>query len=120
MFEPLPGDSGLPPGVTGQDIDGLDEALNEVCTVLEDNFRHTIPALVRKEMIAIYTPLYLKRKAIRLLVKRNGYRLAADAWPALDAAVAALLMRAARYTKPAKTIRGREIELAVGKNGGDQ
>lgn len=57
----------------------------------------------------------IRKTDVRAFVKEKGYRLSGDALPALEEAVRMILTRAIFYTRPAKTIRGKEILMAAGK-----
>jgi hypothetical protein len=52
---------------------------------------------------------------VREYMRDTGYRLSADAWIGLEEAVRLILNRAVSYTRPAKTIRAKEILMSVGK-----
>lgn len=57
----------------------------------------------------------IRKTSVRAFVREKGYRLSADALPALEEAVRLILTRAILYTRPAKTIRGKEILMAIAK-----
>lgn len=57
----------------------------------------------------------IRKASVRAFVREKGYRLSADALPALEEALRILLTRAIVYTRPAKTVRGKEILMAAGK-----
>lgn len=59
----------------------------------------------------------IRKASIRAFVREKGYRLSADALPALEEAVRLILTRAIIYTRPAKTVRGKELLMAIGKKG---
>jgi len=58
----------------------------------------------------------IRKASVRAFVREKGYRLSADALPALEEALRVILTRAIVYTRPAKTIRGKEILMAAGKS----
>ena len=51
----------------------------------------------------------------RAYVRERGFRLSADALPALKDAVQTILARAIIYTRPNKTLHGREIMMAISR-----
>jgi hypothetical protein len=57
----------------------------------------------------------IRKASVRAFVREKGCRLSADALPAPEEAVRLILTRAIVYTRPAKTIRGKEILMAAGR-----
>ena len=57
----------------------------------------------------------IQKSKVRAYVREKGYRFSADALPALEDAVQIILARAMVYTKPQKTLHGKEILMAVSR-----
>lgn len=57
----------------------------------------------------------IRKTSVRAFAHEKGCRLSADALPAPKEALRMILTRAIIYTRPAKTIRGKETLMAIGK-----
>jgi hypothetical protein len=57
----------------------------------------------------------IQKSKVRAYVRERGFRLSADALPALEDAVRTILARAIVYTKPQKTVHGKEILMAISR-----
>lgn len=57
----------------------------------------------------------IQKSKVRAYVRERGFRLSADALPALEEAVRTILARAIVYTKPQKTLHGKEILMAISR-----
>ncbi|NKE70217.1 hypothetical protein [Candidatus Manganitrophus noduliformans] len=57
----------------------------------------------------------IQKSKVRAYIREKGYRLSADVLPALKDSVQIILAGAMVYTKPQKTLHGKEILMAVSR-----